>query len=174
MAKSRAQKEQIVAELSELLSEGKSFVLSDYAGMSVRDVQDLRGKMKAQDGEFMVVKNKLFRLALEKAGLPIESFEFTGPIALTISRADEVSSAKETFEFAKGCEALEIKAGLLEGKMISKEEVESLAKLPSKEQLLGQLVGTLNAPIAGFVRVLAGPSQGLVTALKAVADQKEA
>lgn len=172
MAKTRAQKEQIVTELAELLSEGKSFVLSDYSGMSVSEVQDLRKKMKDQDGEFMVVKNKLFKLALEKAGLSLENFDFTGPIALTVSRADEVASAKETYEFAKECEALEIKAGLLEGSMLSKEDVVSLAQLPSKEQLLGQLVGTLNAPISGFVRVLAGPSRGLVTALSAVADQK--
>lgn len=173
MAKSRKQKEEIVEKLAAELKETKSFVFSDYRGMSVKEVQDLRKNLKGKDGQFAVVKNSLFKIALEKAGIDPAAFnDVTGPIALSTSNADEVAPAKDTYDFAKNVEALEIKGGYLEGKVLSKEDVVSLAQLPSKEQLIAQTVGTIKAPINGFVNVLAGNARGLVTVLKAIADQK--
>lgn len=173
MAKSRKQKEEIVEKLAQELKDTKSFVISDYSGMSVAQVQELRKNLKGKDGQFAVVKNSLFKIALEKAEIDPAQFDgFTGPIALSTSSSDEVAPAKDTYDFAKDVEALEIKAGFLEGNVLSKEEVESLAQLPSKEELIAKTVGTIKAPINGFVNVLAGNARGLVIVLKAIADQK--
>lgn len=173
MAKSRQQKEEIVEKLVITLKETKAFVLSDYQGMSVKDVQGLRKNLKEKDGEFTVVKNKLFKIALEKADIDPAGFgTFSGPIALSTSKSDEVAPAKDTYDFSKTIETLEIRSGYLEGKVLAKEEVEALAQLPSREQLIAQTVGTIKAPLTGFVNVLAGNARGLVTVLKAISDQK--
>ncbi|MBU1119473.1 50S ribosomal protein L10 [Patescibacteria group bacterium] len=173
MAKSRKQKEALVQELTDVLKESKAYVLSDYRGMTVSDVQDLRKRMKEKSGTFMVVKNSLFKIAAKNAGLDEEFYKnLVGPVALTVSSEDEVASAKETFEFAKECKALEIKEGFLEGNVLKKEDVESLAKLPTKQELIAKVVGTINAPLSGLVTVLSGNSRKMVQVLKAIADQK--
>lgn len=173
MPKSRKQKEAIVKDLVEKLQKSKALVLANYQGMMVKETQALKKKLKEQQGDFSVVKNKLFKKALEEAKLPGADFkDFTLPIAVSFSAKDEVMAAKETYTFSKTCKALEIREGYLDGKVITKEEVLSLAKLPGKEFLLAQVVGTIKAPVSGFVTVLKGNLRGLVYALKAVSDQK--
>lgn len=172
MPKSRKQKEQIVKDLADKLKESKSLVLSNYQGMTVAEVQELKKKLKAQDGDFSVVKNSLFKLALKEAGIKdAEDKLFEGPVAVSFSK-DEVLAAKETHLFSKDCKALEIQEGYLEGKTLSKEEIKNLAMLPSKEELIAKTVGTIKAPVSSFVNVLGGTVRGIVTAIKAIADQK--
>lgn len=172
MPKSRTQKEQIINDLVKKLKENKSLVLSNYQGMTVPEVQSLKKKLKDQEGDFSVVKNSLFKLALKEAGFKdAEKKLFEGPVAVSFSK-DEVLAAKETYIFSKECKALKISEGYLENVPLSKDEVLKLAKLPSKDQLIAKTVFTIKAPISSFVNVLSGTVRGLVTVLKAISEHK--
>ncbi len=169
----RQQKEQIVDDVATAIKDGKSVTLIDYKGLSANDMVALKKSLYGVDAPLRIVKKSLLAIAMEKAG--IDEYErrmFNGQIALSVSSADEVSGPKTIADFAKTNENVQIVGGTLGKKVLSAEEMTALAKLPSQEQLRAQIVGTLNAPIAGFVNVLAGNLRGLTTVLKAVADQK--
>lgn len=166
------QKKNIVKDLAEKIKNSKSVVFSDFKGLKVKDMTDLRKELRKEGTDMKVVKKTLMNLALKDAGIEMDTNKFEGQIAVTVSEQDEVAAAKIIAKFAKANENLKIVGGILGTKVLAKEEVTALAKLPSKEELLAKLVGTLNAPVSGFVNVLAGNIRGLVTVLKAVADKK--
>ena len=168
----KAQKSEIVKALASKLKASKAVVFSDFKGLKVKDMMSLRKELKGEGVEFGVFKKTLINIALKEAGLEMDIKKLEGQIALAISSGDEVAAAKIIAKAAKVNENLKIVGGILGVKELSKEEVNALAKLPSKEELLGRLVGTLNAPVSGFVNVLAGNLRGLVNVLKAVADAK--
>jgi len=168
----REQKEQIVKDLAEKLKASKAVVFSDFKGLMVKDMMALRKELRGAGVEMGVFKKTLINLALKEAGLEMDIKKLEGQISLAISSGDEVAAAKIVAKAAKANENLKIVGGILGVKELSAEEVSALAKLPSKEELLGKLVGTLNAPVSGFVNVLAGNIRGLVNVLKAVADSK--
>jgi len=169
----KAQKSEIVKALAAKLKASKAVVFSDFKGLKVKDMTSLRKELKGEGVEFGVFKKTLMNLALKEAGLEMDIKKLEGQIALAISSGDEVAAAKIIAKAAKANENLKIVGGILGVKELSTEEVNALAKLPSKEELLGRLVGTLNAPASGFVNVLAGNLRGLVNVLKAVADAKQ-
>ncbi|MBU1167526.1 50S ribosomal protein L10 [Patescibacteria group bacterium] len=172
MPKSRKQKEEAVQRLVDKINSSKSLVLSNYQGMTVAEVQELKKRMIEQEGSFNVVKNALLKIALKESEIEGADFtDYAGPIAVTFAK-DEVSGAKETHNFAKECKTIEIREGFLDGKVLSKEAVESLALLPSKEELIAMTVGTIKAPVTSFVNVLGANIRGLVVALKAISEQK--
>ena len=111
-------------------------------------------------------------LALKDAGLEVDAKKMEGQISIAVSQADEIAAAKIVFQAAKANENLKIVGGLLNQKEMTAKEVDALATLPSKEELLAKLVGSINAPVSGFVNVLAGNLRGLVQALKAIAENK--
>lgn len=173
MPKSRKEKEKIVKELVEDLNKTKSLILTDYQGLSVLDIQDLRNKIQGKEGDYKVVKNTLLKKALEKSELKnLKTEELSGPVALGFSFSDEVAAAKEIYTFAKSKELPRILGGILEGKYLDDKETLALAKLPSKEELLAKVVGSINAPISGFVNVLAGSLRGLVSVLNNIKEAK--
>ena len=155
-------KKQIVAEIAEKFRASKSTVIVDYRGLNVAEITELRKQLREAGGEFKVYKNTLTRRALAEVGLEGLNDVFTGPNAIAFSNEDVVAPAKILSEFAKDHEALEIKAGVIEGNIATIEEINALAKLPSREGLLSMLLSVLQAPIRNFA---------LVT--KAVADKKE-
>jgi large subunit ribosomal protein L10 len=155
-------KKQIVAEIAEKFRASKSTVIVDYRGLNVAEVTELRKRLREAGVEFKVYKNTLTRRALAEVGLEGLNDVFTGPNAIAFSKEDVVAPAKILSEFAKDHEALEIKAGVIEGNIATLEEINALAKLPSREGLLSMLLSVLQAPIRNFA---------LVT--KAVADKKE-
>jgi len=172
MAKNKDQKKEALQEIKDKFADAKSVVLSSYDKLPVSEIQDLRSKLRAKGVFYRVIKKTLLKLALKDnldEGLINES---RGNLTLAYS-PDEVSAAKILAEFAKSNEGLEIHAGWLEDKFVDKAQVEELAKLLSKEELLSKLVGTLKSPISGFVNVLSGNTRGLVNVLKAIADQKQ-
>jgi len=168
----KKEKKLIVDELAKKLKVSKAVVFSDFKGLEVKDMTLLRRELKKEGITLNVLKKTLINLALKEAGLEADVRKLEGQIALAISEKDEVMAAKIIAKMAKTNENLKIVGGILGTKELTADEVNALAKLPTKEELLAKLVGTLNAPISGLVNVLAGNLRGLVNVLKAVADSK--
>jgi large subunit ribosomal protein L10 len=170
----REDKVAVVDEISEKLAKSQVVIITDYRGLNVQQITDLRAKLREAGIEYKVVKNTLTKLAADKNSIEGLDVYLEGPSALAFGYDDPVVPAKILSEFAKTNPALEIKVGVLEGKVIGPEGVKQMADLPSKEVLLAQVVGGIQAPITGFVIVLAATIRGLVNALDAIRKQKEA
>jgi large subunit ribosomal protein L10 len=173
MPKTRAEKEEIVSELADKLARMKSTVFTSVSGYTVDDANALRAKGREQGVELLIAKKTLLVRALEKNGFTVGSDELSGSILTTIGYDDEVAAAKLIAEFAKEKEeGIEIVGGLLEGKFVGSDAIKQLATLPSRDELLAQVVGTINAPISGFVNALAGNLRNIVQVLNAIKDTK--
>ena len=173
MPKTREEKKQILKELKDKISQSKSIVFTDYKGMSMNDLSELRKECKQNDAEFLVTKKTLMQKSLEEAGVDnVNVKEMEGQFSLIVSSEDEVAPAKIAAKYAKDKESFSMLGGIMEQKFMDLSQVEALSKLPSKEELLAKVVGSLNAPVSGFVNVLAGNLRGLVNALNAIKDQK--
>lgn len=157
-----AKKAQLVTEVAEQFKNASSVVVVDYLGITVEEATNLRAELRKAGVQFAVVKNSILSRAAKEAGLEGMDDIFKGPSAVAFSNEDVVAPAKILADFAKEVEALEIKAGVVEGKVSSKEEIEALAKLPSREGLLSMLLSVLQAPV-----------RNTALAIKAVADQKD-
>ena len=157
-----AKKAQQVTEVAEQFKNAASVVVVDYLGITVEEATNLRAELRKAGVQFAVVKNIILTRAAKEAGLEGMDDIFKGPSAVAFSNEDVVAPAKILADFAKKVEALEIKAGVVEGKVSSKEEIEALAKLPSREGLLSMLLSVLQAPV-----------RNTALAIKAVADQKD-
>lgn len=168
MPKTRAQKGEIVDELSQKLGKMKSVVFTRISGYTMDDANSLRAKGREVGVEVMIAKKTLLNRALEQNGFTIAPDDLQGSILTTIGFNDEVAAAKLMAEFAKEREVIQIIGGILEGKFVGSNAIKQLATLPSHEQLLAKLVGSLSAPITGFVNVLAGNLRSLVYVLNAI------
>ena len=168
----RQQKEVITGELAEKLKGAKGVVFSDFKGLTMKDMVALRKDLRAEGISLKVVKKTLINIALKEAKIEADVLKMEGQIAVAISPTDEVAAAKILAKFAKLNDKLKVTGGILEGKVLSTDEVVALSKLPSKQELLAKFVGTINAPVTNFVRVLSGNLSGLVRVLKAVAEKK--
>ena len=148
------QNKKVVADLVELLKSAQAGVLVDYRGITVEQDTQLRNKLREAGVEYKVVKNTLTRFAANEVGYQELDSSLHGPTALAISSTDPVAPAKVLSDFAKDVEAIEIKAGFLDGKVISIDEVKTLANTPSREVLIAKIMGSLNSPISKLVRTL--------------------
>lgn len=173
MAVIRPEKAAKVAEIKELLVNSKCTILVDFCGLTVAQDTALRRKMREAGVHYNVVKNTLLRIAAQEAG--IEGLEpvLEHNTAIAVAPEDPVAVAKIVCDFAKENKELKIKIGVLDGKAISVEEIKALAALPPKEVLIAKMLGSMNAPISGFVNVLQGTIRNVVYALEAVRKQKE-
>lgn len=153
------QKKQVVSEIREKLERAQSVVLVDYRGLTVENITDLRNKYRAAGVECKVYKNTLMRFAFNELGIKDLDEHLNGPSAIAISYDDVVASAKITNEFAKTNDKLQIKAGFAEGKMLDVNAVKALAEIPSREILLGQLAGVLQANIKNLAYMLSQISE---------------
>jgi large subunit ribosomal protein L10 len=169
----RQQKEQLVKELAEKIKGSKAAVFSDFKGLTVKNLTDLRRELREKGVDFQVLKKTLITIALKDAGIEMDAKKLSGQIAVAVSAGDEVEAAKIIAKAAKANDNLKIVGGLLGKSVLTDQEVVALSKLPGKEELLAKLVGTLNAPVSGFVNVLAGNIRGLVQVLKAVSEVKQ-
>ena len=168
----RPEKEAVVKELTDKFSSAKSLVITDYLGLNVAEMTELRSKLREAGVEFKVVKNTLATIAANDVEMEEMTEYFSGPTAIAFGEDDAVSPAKVLVEFAKDHEVLEIKAGLLNGEIISKEKVESLAEIPSREELLAKAFAGMKAPLTGLVNVLQGNIRGLVQVLNQIKEEK--
>ena len=163
----------MVAEYVDNLKRMKAAAIVSIFGYTMSDADILRQKGREAGVEFKVAKKTLIKKAIETAGVQgVDPLTMEGSLLWGFGYQDEVTPAKLLAELVKSKETIQFVGGILEGTFIGPSEVVRLAKLPSKEQLLGQLVGTLNAPVSGFVNVLAGNLRGLVGVLSAIKEQK--
>ena len=172
MAKTRIEKEQAIGNLSNDLKSSLSAVFANYQGLKVSESEELRNKCREQNITVYATKKTLLKRVLKDSGLDVDTKQFEGSVAVFLGKEDEVAPAQIVAEFAKKHELVTLFGGILEGNFISGEKVKELSKLPNKQQLLGQLVGTLNAPVSGFVNVLAGNLRGLVNVMNAIKEAK--
>ena len=163
----RSAKERIVAELHEKLKDVKLAILADYSGIKVKDITDLRNELRKTESEFKVVKNNLLSIALKDTGFSSLDDHLKGPRALMMNFGDVVEPTKILVEFSKKNAKLEIEAGVLDGRLLSKEQIKALAELPSREILLGKLLSVLVGAQTQFVTVLNAVPRGLVQVLEA-------
>ena len=169
----RPEKAGKVAELKDLLSSSKGAVLVDYCGLTVAEDTELRSKMREAGVKYMVAKNTFIRIAAKEAGVEGLDSYLEHNTAVAFSAEDPVAPAKILNDFSKDHNALELKAGILDGKVIALDEVKALAELPSRDELLAKLVGSMQAPISGLVNVLQGTIRNFVYTLEAVRQKKE-
>jgi large subunit ribosomal protein L10 len=167
-------KQQIAEDLHAKFAKSAIIVLTDYKGLDVTAINDLRRKLRESNIEYRVVKNTLLVRAAEDTEVALIKDHFKGPSAVAISYDDPVAPAKVLTQFAKDNNKLEIKAGVLNGKVLDAQAVKALALLPSREVMLSQFLATLNAVPTSFVRVLAEIPRSLLNVLTAIKDQKEA
>ncbi|GAC1413244.1 MAG: 50S ribosomal protein L10 [Candidatus Doudnabacteria bacterium] len=172
MAVKRSDKERILVELEAQLQNAKSIVFADYRGTTVKKIDELRSNLRKEGIFTKVAKTTLIRKALEKHGVDISSMDFKAPVVMAISKEDEVAPARIFTAFVKENKNVKILGGVMENKVLSASEVGALASLPTKQQLLGQLVGTINAPVSGFVNVLAANLRSLVYVFNAINESK--
>jgi len=165
-------KKEVVAEISARLAKAQAVVLAEYRGLPVEDITVLRSQARASGVYLRVLKNTLARRAVQ--GTPFEKLadKMVGPLAYGISE-DPVAAAKVLSAYAKGNEKLVIKAGAMPNVLMTAKEVGQLASMPSRQELLAKLLGTMQAPVATFVRTLNEVPTKFVRALAAVRDQKE-
>ncbi|WP_026688636.1 50S ribosomal protein L10 [Alteribacter aurantiacus] len=162
MSKIIEKKQAVVQEIAAKLKESQSTIVVDYRGLDVSEVTELRKQLREANVDFKVYKNSMTRRATAEAGLSELDEQLVGPTAIAFSNDDVIAPARILNKFAKDHDALELKAGVIEGRVASLEEVKALAELPSREGLLGMLLSVMQAPIRNFA-----------LATKAVAEQKE-
>ncbi|HEX8977355.1 MAG TPA: 50S ribosomal protein L10 [Solirubrobacteraceae bacterium] len=167
----RDQKAAVVDEIAEQIGESEAIFAVDYRGITVTQVAELRGRLREADARFRVVKNSLSERAADKAGAEDLKPLLIGPTALALVRGDAALAAKALNDAARQFNLLEFKGGLLNGAVLSADDVRSIARLPSREVLYAQLVGTVAAPLTGLARGLNALIAGLAIQLQAIADQ---
>lgn len=163
---------QTVEKMTEKIKNCNSMVLADYRGLTVEQDTELRNALREADVEYKVVKNTLTGFALKNNDMEELGKHLKGPTAIAISN-DPVAPAKILFEYSKKHQQLEIKAGMVEGKIMEVDGIKELANLPSREELITMVVRGVNGPLAGLANVLNANLRGLVVALNAISEQKE-
>jgi large subunit ribosomal protein L10 len=174
MIRTKAQKQDVVMALAGKLRRAPTVYVTDFTGLNVARITELRRRLRAAGVEYVVVKNTLALRALGEARVAGLDSHLGGPTGLVLAGADPVAAAKVLADFAKEHEKPKIKVGLVEGRTITPEQVKQLAALPSKPELLAQLGGSLHAPLAGFVGALNGLLYLMVGALEALHTQRAA
>lgn len=169
----RTTKEQIVSELQDKLKEARLGVLTSFNGMNVLKMEALRNTLRKSDAELKVVKNTLLGIASKETGFSVLADHFKWPVAVVLSYKDPVEPVKALIDFAKKNPELEIKVGVLDGKLLTKGDLTILAELPSREVLLGKLVSVMAAVPTSFVTVLSGVPRSFVQVLNAYCDKKK-
>jgi len=170
----KSQKKQLVEELHEKFEKSKIVILTDYKGLNVTKINELRRKLTDANIEYRVVKNTLLARASEDTDVAAVKDHFIGPTAIALSYDDPVAPAKVLADFAKENDKLEIKIGIMAGKLLDVKAIKSLSELPSREVLLSQLLSVMNAVPTALVRSLNNVPEKLLYALQAIKDQKEA
>jgi large subunit ribosomal protein L10 len=173
LAITREKKSELVSEYTEKLQRSQAVIVAEYRGLTTKQLQDLRRELRANGSEMVVAKNRLISRALVEVGMPAPEALFKGPSAFTFCYTDVAAPAKSLNKWARDSKVLVVKGGLLGNSVFDASGVTQLAELPGREQLLSQVVGVLQAPISGFVNVLAGTLRGLVNLLNARVDQME-
>lgn len=168
------EKQRLVAEIKERLSAAGGVIMADYRGLTVKQMRALRDKLRTVGSEITVYKNSLAEIAIRELGLPSMDEFLEGPTAFVFTPADPVASAKVLMDFAREAKVFSLKGGFIEQRVVSTDQVKALASLPSREELIAKVMGTMLNPVRGFMSMANAPAGALARALRAVADQKAA
>ncbi len=172
MAISKEKKRQMVADYVQSLSGSQAIILTDYRGLSTAQLTELRRRLRADGGRFQVVKNTLFKRALDQVGIPIPEDQIRDTVAVGYCLDEVPPVAKTLTDFAKETDVLVIKGALISGTFVDAERVKELASLPPREILLGQVVGAIQGPMSSLVSTITAPMRELVQVLKARSEQE--
>ena len=173
MAISKQKKDELVAQYKDLIEQSDALILAEYKGMSVKDMQRLRSKIREADGAFYVTKNTLLKLALEESGTVVPDELLTGQVATGFALGEAPTLAKALVDYAEKEDNLAIKGGVMHMEMLSDQQVEALAKLPSLDELRAQILGLINAPARNIVSTLAGGLRQVVNVIDAYSKNEE-
>ena len=171
MAKSKQQKETILATYGEWLGKSKAVVLVEYTGVTMKELDAIRAKVRDAGGEFHIVKNTLAKVALEKAGMTVPAGYLEKSTAIGLAYSDAPTVTKALADATKGMEAIKVKGGYLGARAINAAEIKALATLPPLPVMRSQLLGVLLAPAGKLVRTLAEPGRQVAAALKAYSEK---
>ncbi len=167
----KEEKKEAIDNLHDKFARAKTAVITGYTGINVEQITELRSKLRSEKVEYRVVKNTLARKAAEGTGLePLKDY-FIGPVGLALGYDDVVTPAKLLYEFNKKQTKLELKVGVLDGKLLKQADIKALASLPSLNSLRGKIIGLLQAPASRMVGVLAAPGGQIARVVKAKADK---
>ncbi len=172
MAISKKRKEELVSQYREILERNTSILLAEYSGLTVKETEILRAKIREMGGEFFVVKNSLAKRAFEESGWAHPENAFEGPTAIGAASEDVPGLAKILVDLSKEKEVFRVKAGIIDGELFDAAQIRSLAELPPMPALQAQLLGVLNMPGSQLARVLAGSMRQVVNVLQAYIDAK--
>ncbi|MFA6666584.1 MAG: 50S ribosomal protein L10 [Armatimonadota bacterium] len=170
----KQEKIDMVAEIKEDVEASSGYFLTDYRGLKVSEITDLRRKLRTAGAEYKVVKNTLFGLAVGEEASGVLAEHLAGPTAIAFVKTDPVASAKALVDFVREHKNMSLKAGMVEGQFLGMDQVQALSKIPPREVLVAQMLGSMQSPITGFVGTLQGLMSNLVYTLQAVTDQKSA
>lgn len=170
----KKQKTEFVNELSDKFKRQKIAVFTDFHGISVSKLHQLRKQLKKGGAEYKVARKTLIDRAAENTGIPIKAKELNGEIGITFGYEDEAGITKVLIKFRKENETFKILSGVLGGKVLSEKDIVAFSRLPSREILLAQVVGALQGPIRGLVTVLNGNLRNLVVVLNKIKENKQA
>jgi large subunit ribosomal protein L10 len=174
LAITKERKNELIAHYSEWVSRSKALVLTQYAGLTMKDIDNLRAKVRDNGGEFHIIKNTLAKLAFEQAGFKVPEGQLEGSTAIVFAFTDAPAMAKVVMEYARTSEYLKVKGGFLEKQALTSEGVKALAELPPLPVVRAQLLGTLLAPAGKLVRTLAEPGRMIAAVIKAHAEPEAA
>ncbi|OGO65524.1 MAG: 50S ribosomal protein L10 [Chloroflexi bacterium RBG_19FT_COMBO_50_10] len=170
----KERKNELIAQYIGWVNQSKALVLTQYVGLTMKDIDGLRAKVRENGGEFHILKNTLAKLAFEQAGLTVPQGQLEGSTAVVFAFTDAPAMAKTVVEFAKTSEFLKVKGGYLEKQALTPESVKALADLPPLPVVRAQLLGTLLAPASKLVRTLAEPGRMIAAVIKAHAEPEAA
>jgi large subunit ribosomal protein L10 len=166
-------KRQAVGRIKDTLGGAKDIIFTDYRGLTVQQITDLRARLRESSTSYKVVKNDYARIAMEQLGLPDASALLVGPTALALVDRDAGPVARVILDFSKDS-PLQLKGALVGGRLFGRADVEALSRLPGRDTLIAMLMGTIKAPVQNLVYVMSGVTGKLVRTLAAVADKKKA
>jgi large subunit ribosomal protein L10 len=174
LAITKERKNEVLSHYDEWVNRSQALIVTEYSGMSMKQLDDLRTKIRESGGEFHVIKNTLGKRALEGKGMPLPAGIFEGSTAISFAFRDAAGTAKVVTDFARTSEFLKVKGGFLGNSPMRAEDVKSLADLPPLPVMRAQLLGTLLAPAGQLVRTLAEPARSMAAVLQAYADKDNA
>ena len=170
----KAFKSDKIAQIKEKVEKAQVAIFTEYQGMSVEDITNLRRALQKEDGDYMVTKNTLAKIAVKGTEYEILTDALTGPVAIAFGFEDQVAPAKALAKFIKESKKGEILAAAMDGKLLSAAEAKALANLPSKQEIYAKMLGCINSPASGIANSINAVMSSLTRAMAAVRDQKSA
>jgi len=169
----RSEKEAVVEELSDIFSRSKAIYMTDFTGLNVEEITELRDRLRDISASFRVIKNTLALLAMQRTGLEEFGKLLDGPTGLAFTEGDEIAPAKVIVEFSKEKSRPKVKSGIVDGKVIGPEDVLKLASLPSREQLIAMVSGGIGAPLSSLLYCLNGTIRNLLYTLNSLSEKRK-